>query len=62
MMVINIPVDAKSSTYVDRDGVATVDLPKTQGFNVNMQNITVHFDDENDALSIAKMIIARLES
>lgn len=44
--------------YIDRDGMAKNN--GRQGFDIIISNCEIHFEDENDALELARAILERL--
>ena len=51
--------DCEELTHVDRDGVCQVP-GGSQGFDVLLGGIHLHFEDENDAQRMAVLICERL--
>lgn len=49
----------RGGTWVDRDGVVD-DLTNKQGFHVSIDGAVIHFENEDDALEMSRLIVERL--
>lgn len=64
-MILNITHDDTVMPGLDRDGVSGFDeqgnMTGVQGFNIEFVGaVTLHFEDERDAVRIAKLILQRM--
>ena len=59
---MTLTIDDKPS-HVDRSGIRTIHpngSEGNQGFNIWFGDFNIHFEDERDALAMARMIAERL--
>lgn len=58
-MILEVDDDGEFYAHVDRDGSANA-YPKREGFNIYLQELRIHFQDETNAALLAKLILWRL--
>ncbi len=57
--MVRVEIDKGDSGHVDRDGRGNSETGR-EGFNISIGGAEIHFDDEEDAVELARLILHRM--